>query len=380
MIDVAPIVTWLVEGAQGASTSVGVVAKLGPDLRAAGVPVERVEAFVRTLHPHIAGRSFVWVPDAPVVVRENSYADFDSAAFLANPAAEVFRTRQPARRRRADGSLTGELGDAGYTDFVAHPMRFLSGEVHAISFATRAPGGFSEPELAALAAVLPPLSRIAEILALARTAANLLNTYVGHNAGERILAGQIQRGDTQSLRAVLWFSDLRGYTALSSELQPGGVIRMLNELFDCQVPAIERQGGEVLKFMGDGLLAIFSLAAGDDAARRCDQALSAAGEAFDALGRLNLRRLGAGETPLQFGVALHVGEVSYGNIGGSGRLDFTCIGPAVNLVSRLEGMTAKLERPLVVSDAFAKLTTRPTTFVGHHELKGVPGLTEVFAP
>ncbi len=369
MTAVQPIFDWLVSGAPGAATAADVVAKLAPELRGAGVPIDRVEAFVRTLHPHIVGRSFEWTPGQPVTVREMSYAWLQSSAFTDGPAARVCATGQPVRLR----------DHGGYTDYYAGAIRFLSGQVHAITFATRAAGGFTAEHIAAIERILPPLSRVAEILALSRTAANLLNTYVGHDAGERILAGKIQRGDTDSIRAVLWFSDLRGFTQLSATLPPPEIMRVLNDLFDCQVPAIERHAGEVLKFMGDGLLAIFPL--GDRAtAAVCDDALAASSGAFDALFAQNGRRVLAGAVPIQFGLALHVGDVAYGNIGGSGRLDFTCIGPAVNLASRLEGLTSKLARPVIVSREFAQITTRPMESLGSFELKGVEGATEVFAP
>jgi adenylate cyclase len=369
-VDVRPIFEWLVDGAPGARTPVELIARLCPDLVRAGVPIDRGEAFVRTLHPHIVGRSFVWTAEGGVEVRENSYAYLRSPAFLESPVAEVFDTGRTVRARLE-----------GYSDYVAMPVRFLSGQVHAMIFATRAPGGFRDEHLAAVESIVRPLSRIAEIFALARTAANLLDAYVGHNAGERILAGHIQRGDTDSLQAVLWFSDLRDFTSMSAALGPGDTIRVLNDLFDCQVPAIEEEGGEVLKFMGDGLLAIFPFGDADrPPGRLCDAALAAAGRAFEALARRNQRRAAAGEPSIRFGLALHVGEVAYGNIGGSGRLDFTCIGAAVNLAARLEGLTGRLELPIVVSADFARLSSRPMRSLGVFELKGVAEPTEVYAP
>jgi adenylate cyclase len=386
-MNVRPIIDWLVAGAPGASTSPQVLARLGADLVAAGVPLDRAEAFVRTLHPHIAGRSFVFAPGREVEVREHPYAALGSTEFLASPLAEVFVGGGFARRRldgrydeRERASLAALEAD-GYTDFLAAPLVFLSGQVHAITFATRAVGGFSDAHAEALMAVVPALSRIAEILALSRTAANLLSTYVGRNAGERILAGRIQRGDVDTLRAVLWFSDLRGFTSMASELAPGRLIRVLNDLFECQVGAIERRGGEVLKFMGDGLLAIFPLAEGDgDARARAVDALDAAREAFGHMATLNAARAVGSQAPLRFGLALHVGDIAYGNIGGAGRLDFTCIGPAVNLASRLEGVAGRLGEDVVVSDDFRRLVDRPMRALGSFELKGVPGAQAAYAP
>ncbi len=387
MVDVRPVFDWLVAGAPGASSPAGVVERLGVDLRAAGVPVDRIEAFVRTLHPHIVGRSFLWQPGQFVEVRENSWAYLNSPAFTASPAALVFRTGEYVRHRldgpapARDLAALADLVRDGFTDFVAAPLTFISDQTHAITFATRDPEGFSADHVAAIRTIMPPLSRIAEILALLRTATNLLDTYVGRNAGERILAGRILRGDTETIRATIWLSDLRGFTSIAGSLEPGAVIRVLNDLFDCQVPAIERHGGEVLKFMGDGLLAIFPIeASGAAMARLCDAALDAATDAFAGLERLNVIRRGRGEAPIRFGLALHVGDVAYGNIGGSGRLDFTCIGAAVNVAARLEGLTERLGQPIVLSDAFAQLTSRPVEPLGSFTLKGVAEAQRAWAP
>jgi adenylate cyclase len=204
---------------------------------------------------------------------------------------------------------------------------------------------------------------------------------VGRQAGERILAGRILRGDTENIRAIIWFSDLRGFTALTASLPPAAVVRTLNDLFDCQVPAVERRGGEILKFMGDGLLAIFPI----DEGRRslpelCDAALAGADDAFAELAVINQARQSRGEPPIRFGLALHLGDVAYGNIGGSARLDFTCIGAAVNVAARLEGLTEQLDRPIVLSEEFARLTSRPVELLGTLPLKGVAGPQRVWAP
>lgn len=382
-----PIIDWLIAGAPGAPSSPLVLGRVCDDLRALGVPIDRAEAFVRTLHPHIVGRSFVYLPGQPVEVRENSYAVLQSPEFLASAVASVFESGGYARRRldgrygEAERPSLEALSSQGYTDFIVAPLTFLSGQTHAITYATRRPDGFTDEDFEAIAAIMPALSRIGEILALSRTAANLLNTYVGRNAGERILAGRIQRGDIDSIRAVLWFSDLRGFTTMASELDPGQLIRVLNDLFECQVAAIERRGGEVLKFMGDGLLAIFPLAEGEgDARDKALAALDASDEAFARMATVNERRAAIGQAPLRFGLALHVGDVAYGNIGGAGRLDFTCIGTAVNLAARLEGLASKLGESLVMSDDFQRLVGRPARPLGAFELKGVPGEQTAYAP
>jgi adenylate cyclase len=370
---------WLVDGAPNAPTPMAVVEHLGTELRASGVPVDRIGAFVRTLHPHIVGRGFFWTPGAPTRVVENAWAGLNTEGFKRSVPAKVEQTGQEVRARLDAGQpgYTGldELGAQGFTDYLMLPLKFMGGTVHSIGFGTKAPGGFTDAHLDALRFVTRPLARVSETLALMRTAVNLLNTYVGRDAGERILAGRIQRGDTEAIRAVIWFSDLRGFTSMSGERTPAQIIAVLNQVFDCQVPHIEQHGGEVLKFMGDGMLAIFPIVA-ENVADAAARAAAAGAAAFASLDALNLTR--PTEAPLRFGVALHVGEVAYGNIGGASRLDFTAIGPAVNLASRIEGLTGKLDKRLLLSEAVAKTATFGTRLVGRFELKGVTGECPVY--
>jgi adenylate cyclase len=381
-MDVRHVFEWLVDGAPGSAGSENVVQRMCDDLVAAGIPLDRFAAFVRTLHPQVMGRAFVWSSGAEVEVKQIPYAAQLTPGYQRSVFAAV--KTGPVRRRLLDPATPRDyepledLARDGITDYLAAPMVFLDGQAHLVSFATKAPQGFNQEQLDALLLVTRPLSRLAEILALRRTAANLLDTYVGRNAGERIVSGQIQRGDTDMIRAVIWFSDLRGFTSLAAKVAPTAIIGILNELFDCQVPAIQSHGGEVLKFMGDGLLAIFPTG-GADVGEVCESAFVAAEKAREAAGSLNEARAVRGEPPIRFGLALHVGEVAFGNIGGAGRLDFTCIGPAVNIASRLEGLTGKVDRPLVVSEDIAKLTKRRTLSLGAFELKGVPDPQQVYA-
>jgi len=247
-----------------------------------------------------------------------------------------------------DYPILRDLREEGVTDYVVSPLHFTNGEIHFASWATRQPGGFTDPEIAGIHSVIAPLARVAEIRAWYRVAGNLLATYVGKNAGERVLAGRIRRGDTESIHAAIWLSDMRGFTRLADSLPPQALVDLLNRYFDCQVPPILDDGGEVLKFMGDGLLAIFPIGDGADAAKVCAAALRAAHAA-----RANVAALHQSDG-VRFGLALHVGDVLYGNIGSGNRLDFTCIGPAVNLAARLEKLAGRLGRTIVASQEFAE--------------------------
>jgi adenylate cyclase len=251
-----------------------------------------------------------------------------------------------------DYPILDELRQEGVTDYVITPLHFTNDDVHFASWSTQQEGGFTDDEIAVIASLAAPLARVAEIRAYYRVATTLLSTYVGQNAGARILAGQIRRGFTEEIHAAIWLSDMRGFTKLADRLPPQALVDLLNRYFDCQVPPILEHGGEVLKFMGDGLLAIFPIGNSDDAEKVCAAALAAAQQA-----RANVAALQAtsdSDTGVRFGLALHVGDVLYGNIGSGNRLDFTCIGPAVNLAARLENLAGRLGRTVLASQLFAR--------------------------
>ncbi len=272
-----------------------------------------------------------------------------------------------------------ELRSQGITDYLAFPLIFTDGSVHVTSMQTKELDGFDESEIGALAKIVPPLARVTEVRSLQHTAATLLNTYVGNRTGARILAGQIRRGHTDMLHAAIWLSDLRGFTALSDRLPPTAVVDLLNRYFDCQVPSIVKAGGEVLKFMGDGLLAVFPTADDrNDEREICENVLAAAREARTAVRSLTYMSGGHAAEPLNFGLALHVGDLLYGNIGGSNRLDFTCIGPAVNLAARMEKLSGGLGRTILASAEFANHARDDWTDIGEYSVAGFAQPQRIF--
>jgi len=223
-----------------------------------------------------------------------------------------------------------------------------------------------------------PLARVIEILSLNRMAASLLDTYVGNSAGERIMGGQIRRGHTETMNAAIWLSDLRGFTALSDRLPAETVVDILNLYFDCQVTAIKNHGGEVLKYMGDGLLAVFPIDEYvGDAQQVCSRVLEAAHESRASVAGLNYP-IGDTVERFRFGVALHVGRILYGNIGGGNRLDFTCIGPAVNLAARLEKIASQLKRTVVASEGFAGICRGGWSDLGEFPVAGFSKAARVY--
>ena len=350
-----PVVEWLVHGARNAPLSQEVLTELCQRMTAAGLPLWRVTVFVRTLHPEIVGRRFVWHPETGTEVTDGSFELLERRSFLESPMMYVSNTGEALRRRLADPDcvmdypVLHDLRFEGVTDYFVAPLHFSSGEVHFSSWATRQPGGFTDADIEAIERVIPPLARIGEIRAWYRVASNLLTTYIGKNAGERVLAGHIRRGDTEAIHAAIWLSDMRGFTTLADTLPPQQLVDLLNRYFDCQVPAIHEHGGEVLKYMGDGLLAIFPIGAEADFSAICAAALAAGKTARGNIAALHTVENGPA---LRFGLALHVGDVLFGNIGSGNRLDFTCIGPAVNLAARLEKLAGRLGRTILASEDF----------------------------
>jgi adenylate cyclase len=377
------VIDWLIDGARSASSPTQMMAEICERLLQAGLPLWRVGLFVRTLHPDVFGRNFIWRPGAEVTTATAGFDLLDSPGFINNPLAIVFGEGREVRCRLDDPAskrfpFLDEMREEGVTDYIALPLLFIDGSTHASSWTTKRPGGFSDGELATLRRIVTPLARIIEIVNLRRTASILLDTYVGNRAGERILGGQIRRGHTDTMHAAIWLSDLRGFTALSDRLPAATVVDILNRYFDCQVAAIRTSGGEVLKFMGDGLLAVFPVAEQEhDVHEVCARVLEAARESRASVEGLQYP-IGEALERFRFGVALHVGQILYGNIGGGNRLDFTCIGPAVNLAARLEKIAGRLNRTIVASAGFAEICAGGWTDLGEFPIAGFANAERVY--
>jgi adenylate cyclase len=374
MRHVDPVAAWLINGAPGAPTRAALIEELCGRLTSVGVPVDRAGIFVEVLHPEIKGRSFIWRRGEPVEAGKEAFDETVSTDGGLLPRAWVQEFRVTLRRRLKEEvssafPLLDRLGREGFTDYLAAPIHFADGAVHVASWATRRACGFTEEDVAGLHGLGAPLARILEVYTLRRTAVTLLDTYVGRQAGTRVLAGHIHRGDTEAIDAAIWLSDMRGFTNLSDRLPPESVVTLLNRYFDSQVSTIEAHGGEVLKFMGDGLLAIFPIT--EEAEMRvCADVMAAARAARARI--LTLEEIAQHGEAQPFSLALHAGRILYGNIGGGRRLDFTVIGPAVNLTSRLERLPRDLGRSVVASERFARLCGEPLLPLGAFPLRGLP--------
>jgi len=382
-LELKTIADWMIDGARSAATPRHMMAECCERLVKADLPLWRVGVFIRTLHPDIFGRSYIWKAGAEVEIGTADFDFQDSPQFLNSPIAIVARDRiefrgNPFGPESERFPILADLRAEGVTDYVALPLVSMDQEVHISSWTTLQPGGFTDDQLNALRSLIPALARYVEIIGLRYIASMLLDTYVGNRAGERILAGQIRRGHTDTMNAAIWLSDLRGFTALSDRLPAETVVDILNLYFDCQVHAIRNHGGEVLKFMGDGLLAVFPIAEpADDPRVVCGHVLEAARESRSSVDAL---RYPIGDTVerFRFGVALHVGRLLYGNIGGGNRLDFTCIGPAVNLAARLEKIAGRLHRTVVASAAFADACNCDWADLGEFPIAGFSSAPRVY--
>jgi adenylate cyclase len=377
------IIDWMIDGARSAITPSQMMVECCERLIEAGLPLWRVGVFLRTLHPDYYGISFIWKPGAEVRIGTVDFTFLDSEEFQSSPMRIVFQQGLEVRAHGNDPAsnrfpIIEDLRAEGVTDYIALPLMFMDGAINASSWTTRQPGGFTDEQLGALRALTPALARYCEIVQSRRIATMLLDTYVGNRAGERIMDGQIRRGHTETMHAAIWLSDLRGFTALSDRLPAETVVDILNHYFDCQVTAIREHGGEVLKYMGDGLLAVFPIDeyVGDDQ-KVCSRVLEAARESRASVDAFHYP-IGENIERFRFGVALHVGDILYGNIGGGNRLDFTCIGPAINLAARLEKIASRLHRTVVASEGFAGICSGGWSDLGEFPIAGFSKAQRVF--
>jgi adenylate cyclase len=379
------VVHWLTNDARDERFIDNIFAELGLRLQRAGIPVKRATLHVMINHPQWLGARIMWADG----MREAEIArvDYDvreRSEFIGSPANELFdgaaEVRENLERDPSLGrkhAVYEEMRAKGLTDYVAWPLYHTLGKRHMVTFATDRPGGFDEAHIAALRKLLPVLALVSEIRIKNRLARTLLETYVGSHASELILAGATRRGSGTTVRAAIMICDLRDFTRISDNWPRDDVIDLLNGYFDAMSEPIERHGGEILKFIGDGLLAIFPLSN----PKACANLLHAVAEARRAMAAVNEKNSETGRAPLNYGIGVHVGDVMYGNIGSRTRLDFTVIGPAVNMASRLEALTKQLGKTVLLSREFADLVESEFDLepVGEHPVRGFNDPIELFA-
>ena len=383
MLDDDPLARWFVTEAFRITDTSELIAAAGEQLVAAGFPLYRLAYFQMTLHPEFAGTAYLWRRGQGVVTGVRPHGDDQDADYRDNPLPLVFEQQKTVRVRletvEPEAPLLRQLKDEGATDYVALPLLFTNGHIDALSVVSDTPGGFSTADLDRMYLLQFAFTRLVEVHSLRDTAVQLLDAYVGRAAGQRILAGDVHRGGGQTIEAVIWYCDLRGFTRLSDSLPRDEVIALLNDYFSAMGDIVTKAGGEILKFMGDGMLAMLPIDSSAERAAVTLRAVRAAASVADAITVLNRIRATADEPLVRFGLALHIGEVMFGNIGASKRLDFTVIGPAVNYTARLEKLCVPLERQVLLSQAIAALLPEGETVpLGRHAMKDIDQPQAVF--
>jgi adenylate cyclase len=363
----------------------------------AGVPLARAIVILDTLHPVYEGRAFRWRSDMPETAEAVDYGRTSEGEAAENwrssPFFHLLQSGETMMRRRlaagdpADFPTIAQARDAGATDYLVLVHRFAAegviGEMDCVysTWSSDAAGGFGDDAVAALKRLAPFLKLAVKSAALARMAGTLAETYLGRDPGRRVMSGRIVRGVAEKIGAVLWESDLHGYTHISDNAPPEQIIPLLNDYADVVISAVHGHGGDVLKLVGDGTLAIFS---NENRREACLAALAAAAQVRQGALQLNQKRSRAGLPTTAVYLALHVGDVFYGNVGSKDRLDFTVIGPAVNEVSRILAMSRSVEQDLLLSASFADALgpegRRRLVSVGRYALRGVAQPQELFIP
>ncbi len=380
-----PDIAWIVgEGRQQTSLA-NVLAGLCRHLYETGLPISRAMLSQRTLHPLVAARGIFWRQGNAGCTEQidRGYDVLQSDIYNRSPLKIAYEQGLTVRRHlvgpeaKLDFPVLEDVRAEGMTDYVVIPLRFTDRIGGVLTAATDRPEGFSDVCLRRLHELVPVLSLLVEVHATRGVARTVLDTYIGQAAGQRVLNGQIKRGDQEAIKAVLWYCDLRGFTPMTERLDGKRVIDMLNQYFERMAAPVRAHGGEVMKFIGDAMLAIFSME-NRDAEIASNAALQAAQEAIAAMEAHNIACIECGEPNVAFGIALHMGEVIFGNIGAPDRLDFTVIGPAVNRVQRIEEMCRKLNCSLLVSGDVARHARDPLVSIGRHDLRGVGEKIELF--
>jgi len=391
--EIAALCGWIAEAGLAGASETTLLQGFCERAVASGLPLARGVAFIDTLHPLYEGRTFRWEREKPDVTFTDYGRSTDGEAaerWRTSPWFRMLNDGESLLRRRIGPETASEfpilhdLYEASLTEYVALLNRFdadaVIGEMDSFysGWMTDRPEGFSDADVEALVRVVPHFGLAIKAAALGRIAETLVETYLGRDAGRRVLHGRIERGVAERIKTVLWFSDLRDYTRISDNAEAGQIIPLLNDYADAIVSAIHARSGDVLKLIGDGVLAIFPA---QDRARATAAALEAAKQARLAVAELNERRGAEGLPTTDMYLGLHLGVVFYGNIGSKDRLDFTVVGPAVNEVSRIAAMCRSVDQPILISSAFAESFSSdrpPFVSVGRYALRGVGKPQELF--
>lgn len=351
-----------------------------------GMALKRATFSIGVLHPELFAKSYVWESGAPNVTEIDvhhgilSTDQYHESPYKPLNEGEAFVRRRLLPSADLDFPVLEDLRDAGCTDYIAIGLPRSDGGLYRTSWSSDREGGFTDAEIEELMEMRPALGVIIELQSRAEMTKSVLDLYLGREAGRRVYQGDIRRGEGKTIRSVLWMCDLRGFTLLSDRIPLKFLIAVLNDYFEAVTGPIHAHGGEVLKFIGDAVLGIFPIDNENEVDEICERALGAAELAAANMQILNRRRSREDKPPLDFGIALHVGDAMYGNLGSRDRLDFTVIGPAVNLCARLESLAGRLGQKIICSAEFARHAEAEMNSVGTHALKNVEDPVEAFVP
>ena len=383
---------WVINEAWQAKDAAELTRMLAHRLMDTGMALMRLNIGIWTLHPQLVGVNYNWTKERNgVLVSNTPRGMLESAEYLQSPVRFVTEGLGGVRQRldvdnpEFQFPIMQELREAGGTDYVAMPLWFSDGQINTLTLTSEHPDGFTVANLGQFYRAIAVLARLYEVHTVRRNTSVLLDTYLGKRTGQSVLNGLTQRGDGEEIHAVIWFCDLRGSSTLADSMPRDEFLADLNRFFDAMGGAIEDQGGEVLRFIGDAVLAIFPIAedsqqgrTGSAVGRTCFDALEAVRNAEDRMADLNRSLENEGKAPLGYGIGLHLGKVTYGNIGTESRLEFTVIGAAANEAARIEGLCKVMERPVLVSGTFARECPEALIPLGKQALAGVSEEMEIF--
>ncbi|CTQ58875.1 adenylate/guanylate cyclase domain-containing protein [Roseibium album] len=383
----ADVVQWLYSDASYLNDTLEIVSEMAARLRDGNVPVDRATTGIWVVHPNVRAEASVWASDGTKELRLYTADNSSDEDYQSSPIQRVHQTNQAVRVRISERPEEAEefpvaidLRDEGYTDYIALPMPFSDGSVKVASFATKAPGGFRSGHISVFESLIRPLALVCELKTLRRTAETVLDTYVGPRAGSKVLDGTTRRGQGEWIKAVVSFADIRGFTRLSNTLPADMIVNFLNKYFGAMTAAVEAHGGEVLKFIGDEVMAIFPYETEEEARDAARRALLAARDTLGRIDEINRSNKCAQTPDLSVGIALHAGDVFYGNVGSETRLDFTVVGPVVNLAARIAELAKDLHREVLVSDALSDIMGCRSGLFGRYQVKGFDDPVSVYSP
>jgi adenylate cyclase len=376
---------WLFEEGHQAPTNMVLFDRLCRRLAADGLPLWRAVVQFGTLHPLYQADSLYWWRGTGIEHVRRPHEFMNSPEFLASPYKHILDHGETLRVRLATAGdpefrLLSDLKRAGGTDFLTTLIPVSAGLPPGVSWTTDHGDGFSAAQVEMLLTLPRYLGPLVEVRSVRQTMATLLDTYLGRGPGSQVLSGAVRRGELKRVSAVVVLTDLQEFTAKAEAWEERDLLSALDSYLEVVVDAVAARDGEVLKFMGDGVLAIFAVTQDRPLNRCCDAALQAVVAARRALAQVNAARIAAGKEALEFGSALHFGDLAYGNVGGRERLDFTVIGPAVNLASRLLQLCKALDSPILATEEISRHSTASMHEIGARRLRGTARPIRVFAP